>query len=157
MSRRSRADQSKSNVKKHFLFWDRLVGSLWLHYCDVEDKMLNIIAHCKKVASSPLRAHLIDFIRVRPAVTARGYSRCSTRLLTANVASSQCCYDAQTTVTIRNYTNSSISNSSDIFQKESHVTDNDSSQSKYKQSLKFREFKNNHTIVDCTVLSVRRC
>lgn len=108
-----------------------------LRYCDVEVfKMLNILSHCKKVASSLLRAQLTDFISVCPAVVARGYSWCSLRLLPGTVVSSRRCCRAQASGTKRyyseNYTQSSISNSSvDVFQKESYMTDTDSSQSKY--------------------------
>lgn len=94
--------------------------------------MLNVL---KKVAPSLLRAQLTDFMSVCPAVAARGSSRSSSRILTANVVSGPRCCRAQTSGTKRylseNYTESSISNSSvDAFQKESHVTDNDSKRSK---------------------------
>lgn len=93
--------------------------------------MLNILSHCRKVAPSLLRAQLTDFISVCPAVAARGYSRSSFGILTANVVSGPRCCGAQSRYHSQNYTESSISNSSaDAFQKESHVTDNDSNQSK---------------------------
>lgn len=98
--------------------------------------MLNILSHCKKVAPSFLRAQSTDFISVCPAVATRGYSLCS-----GTVLSSRRCCRAQASGTKRyyseNYTHSSISNTSvDVFQKESHMTDTNNIQSKFKKKTK---------------------
>lgn len=107
-----------------------------LSYCDIDVfKMLNILSHCKNVAPSLLRAQLTDFISVCPAIATRGYSWPSLRLLSGPIVSSQRCCRAITIGTKRyyseHYTQSSLSNSSvDVFQKQSHVSEPDSSQSK---------------------------
>lgn len=112
-----------------------LVGRVRLYYCGVElFKMLNILGHCKNIAPSLFRAQLTEFISVCPAVAARGYSRCSLRILTTNVVFSPRYCPAQNSVTKRysdNYTENSISNRIvDAFRKEPRLSDNDSNRSK---------------------------
>ncbi|XP_056900696.1 mitochondrial assembly of ribosomal large subunit protein 1 [Takifugu flavidus] len=118
--------------------------------------MLNILSHCKKVAPSLLRAQFTYFIGVCPAVAARGYSRSSFRILTANVVSGPRCCHAQTSGTKRyhseNYTDSSISNSSvDAFQKESHVTDNDSNRSSFSLDVLVSLLRQENAVDICVI------
>lgn len=102
-----------------------------LRYCDVYVfKMLNILSRCKKVAPSLLRAQMADFMSVCPAIASRGYSWCSLRLLTGTVVSSRRCCRAQASGTKRYYSENDTHSNVDVFQRESLMTDTDSSQSK---------------------------
>lgn len=102
-----------------------------LRYCDVDVfKMLNILSRCKKVAPSLLRVQTPDFMSVCPAIATRGYSWRSLRSLTGTVVSSRRWCGAQASGTKRYYSENYTHSSGDVFQKESHMTDTDSSQSK---------------------------
>lgn len=133
-----------------------------LRCCDIDVfKMLNILSHCKNVAPSLLRAQLKDFISVCPAIATRGYSWPSLRLLSGTIVSSRRCCRAITIGTKRyyseHYTQSSLSNSSvDVFQKQSHVSEPDNSQSKWEKNCKAQTFFKKK-IVDGMVLNVGWC
>lgn len=134
-----------------------------LCYCDIDVlKMLNILSHCKNVAPSHLRAQLTNFISVCPAIATRGYSWPSLRLLSGPIVSSRRCCRAITIGTKRyyseHYTQSSLSNSSvDVLQKQSHASEPDNSQSKWKKKLVTLRILKNNTIVDGMVLNVGWC